>query len=175
MGRTTMKIIFSLFSVLLAVTMMTGQAQATSAKDLETIARAVGFMNNGPTGAVSVDVVFDPANADSAAHADEVIGLLAGGVGSKVTLTGKKVSAAGDITSRVIFLTRGAGSLYGPALNTAAGNNGITVSTDDACLGNGCVLVVKTQPSVDILVSTAAAAKTNTEFASAFSMMITKK
>lgn len=157
--------------------LVSAEVLADTKKDVETISKAVGFMNGGPSGTVEMAVVFDPANADSVAHADEVVALTSGGVGSKVKLTGKKVAAGsiGSVSSPVIYLTRGASAAYGAALDKAAANGGLTVSTDEACLGAGCVLVVKTQPSIDILVSTAAAAKTGTEFASAFSMMITKK
>jgi len=148
---------------------------ADTAKDFETIAKAVGFVTGGPTGDVSMDVLFDPSNPDSVAHADEVVSLTSGGIGSKVKLKGNKVSSAGAASSKVIFVTRGASALYGAALSQAASNGGMTVSTDEACLGSGCVMVVKTQPSVDILVSSAAASKTSTEFASAFRMMITEK
>ena len=150
-------------------------AYADTQRDFETIAKAIGFVSGGPSGAISMDVLYDPGNPDSVAHADEVIGLTSGGVGSKVKLTGKKVSSVSGASSKVIFVTRGASGLYGAALSQAAANGGLTVSTDENCLGGGCVLVVKTQPSVDIIVNTAAAETTGTEFASAFSMMITKR
>lgn len=156
--------------------MLSSPVLADSVKDFETISKAIGFINGGPSGTVEMDILYDAGNADSAAHADEVMALVASGVGSgKVKLTGKKVSSAGAASSPVIFVTRGASSMYGAALSKAAANGGLTVSTDEACLGSGCVLVVKTEPSVDILVSTTAAGTTGTEFASAFSMMITKK
>ena len=161
--------------VLAASAFFSAPAYADSKKDIETIAKAVGFINGGPSGAITMDVLFDPSNSDSVAHADEIIALTSGGIGKKVKLTGNKVSSAGAASSKVIFVTRGANSIYGAALDKAAANGGLTVSTDEACLGGGCVLVVKTEPSVDILVSSAAAGKTGTEFASAFSMMITKK
>lgn len=151
-------------------------AKADTMKDFETIAKAVGFINGGPSGSVAMDILYDPGNPASAAHADEVMGVLGGGAnGGKVTLTGNKITSPGSAGSKVIFVTRGASSMYGAALDKAAANGGLTVSTDDACLGSGCVMVVKTDPSVSIVVSTAASAKTKTEFASAFSMMITKK
>lgn len=155
------------------------QAQADSAKDFETLSKAVGFMNNGPSGAVEMAVVFDPSNPASVAHADEVIGLVSAGVGSgKVKLTGKKVeaSAVSGSTSKVIFLTKGANAAYGAAVTQAKANGGLTASTDLACLdAAACVVVVKTDPSVDIFVSTKASADTGAGFASAFSMMITQK
>lgn len=161
--------------ILSTVCMFSFSAYADTKKDFETIATAVGFIDGGPKGAVQMDILYDASNADSTAHAEEVAGIVAGGVGSKVKLTGNKITSVDAATSKVIFVTRGAGSLYGAALAKAGANGGLTVSTDMACLGGGCVLVVKTKPSVDIFVSSAAAGKTATEFASAFSMMITKK
>lgn len=149
-------------------------ARADTAKDIETLAKTIGFMNGGPTGDVSMDILYDPSNSVSVMHADE-IAALAKGEGSKVRLIGQKVTSPAAANAPVIFITRGAERMYSAALNKAAANQSITVSTDEACLGIGCVLVVKTVPSVDILVSTKAAKKTKTEFASAFSMMITKK
>lgn len=150
-------------------------AKADTNKDFQTISKAISFISGGPTGDVAVDVLYDSSNADSAAHADEVVALLSGGVGSKVKLTGKKISAPSSISAPVIFITRGANAHYSSALATAVSKGALTVSTDEACLGSGCVMVVKTQPSIEILVSTNAASQTGTEFASAFSMMIKQR
>ena len=150
-------------------------AHADTIKDLETIAKAIGFINNGPSGEVQMDILYNPGNAESVAHADEILDLTADGVRGKITLTGRKISSTSDAASKIIFITRGTDNLYGAALNAAAANGGLTVSTDENCLGTGCVLVVKTNPNIDILVSTAAASKTGTTFSSVFSMMITKR
>ncbi|MCH2038434.1 MAG: hypothetical protein MK137_07580 [Rickettsiales bacterium] len=122
-----------------------------------------------------MDVLYDPNNPDSEKHADTIINLLSNGVGSVITLTGNKISSLDDISSRIIFITRNTKPDYDSLIAKAAQNQGVTVSTDEKCLENGCVVVVKTQPSVDIFVSIDAANKTGTEFATAFSMMITKK
>ncbi len=155
--------------------LFTATAHANEKKDIETIAKSIGFINGGPSGSITMDIVFDPGNPESVAHADEVAAITSGGVGSKVKLTGNKVASPGEATSAVIFVTRGAGGVYAAALDQAVANGGLTVSNDVNCLGGGCVLVVQTQPSVDIFISTAAASKAGVEFASAFSMMITKK
>lgn len=153
---------------------MYNAAYADSTKDIETIARSIGFVNGGPKGSVQMDILYDPNNPASIEHANE-IERLSDGIGGKVKLTGKKVNSIESAQSQVIFMTRGTEELYSAALNQAAQNKGLTVSTDEECLGSGCVLVVKTQPSVDILVSTKAAEQTRTEFSSVFSMMVTKK
>jgi len=152
-------------------------AWADSKRDIETIAKVIGFINNGPVGHVEMAVVYDPNNPDSVAHANDVMSWAAGGVGSKVTLFAKKVtmSSVKSTSAPVLFLTRGTSAVYDAALARAKENKGLTVSTDDKCLGLGCVLVVRTSPHVDILVSTAAVNQTGAKFASAFSMMITKR
>ena len=157
-----------------AVALMSPVVMADSQKDFATMSKAISFIKSGPSGDVVMDILFDPSNADSKAHADEVASIVAGGVGSgKVKLSGQKVSSVSNASSQVIFVTRGASGLYGAALDKAAANGGLTVSTDENC--SGCVMVVKTEPSVDIFVNTAAASKTGTQFASAFSMMIIQK
>lgn len=52
-------------------------AYADTAKDFETLSKAIGFVSGGPSGAVTMDILYDAGNADSAAHADEVAGLTA--------------------------------------------------------------------------------------------------
>ncbi|MCH2038359.1 MAG: hypothetical protein MK137_07200 [Rickettsiales bacterium] len=168
-------IIRSIAACIVFLFVFTSISFADTKRDLETISKTISFIKNGPKGEVTMDVLFDPANPDSVAHADGVVELLSNGVGSRVKLTGKKVSSVNDITSRIIFVTRGVNNMYQSIIDKAAQNNGVTISTDENCLGNGCVVVVKTLPSVDIFVSIDAAEKTGTEFATAFSMMITKK
>lgn len=151
-------------------------AHADTKKDLELLSKTLGFITGGPSGDVNVAVVYDPANPESVAHADEVAAILGGGVSSgKVKLSGSKVAVGSQGGEPVYFITKGMGGHYAALLAAATSNGGITVSNDEACLGGGCVVVVKSEPSVDILVSSAAAGQTGTEFASAFSMMITKK
>lgn len=152
-------------------------ARADTKKDLETLSKAISFMKGGPLGVVDMAIVYDSADPDSVAHAEEIFKLSQQSVGTKVSLKGVKVPlyALDTQKSRVVFLTRGTQEIYEKALENAAKNQGITISTDEACLGTGCVLMVKTSPSIQIFVNTAAANAAGVEFASAFSMMITRK
>lgn len=169
------KILFFVISGLALSLAPYSSVYADTPKDFETIAKAIGFIDGGPTGPVTMDILYDPTNPSSAAHADEVMTILAPGVGDKVILSGRKITSPAEATSKIIFITKGTASMHAAALSKAAALGGLTVSTDESCLGTGCVMVVKTQPSVDIIVHTGASGKTGTEFASAFSMMITKK
>lgn len=168
---------YIILCVALLISTLPFSATADTKRDIETLSKVVGFINGGPVGAVDMGVIFDPDNPASVEHANEIMNIASGGIGSKVKLIPQKISMAsvGNTLSPVLFLTRGSEKSYKTALIKAKNNNGITVSTDTSCLGNGCVLVVKTLPRVDIFVSTAAADQVGAKFASAFSMMITKR
>jgi len=178
MSFKNIKIVLILIIVCLTM-MASGVAMADDEKDIKALTKAIGFIQGGPTGEVDVAVVFDPTNRDSSAHADAVIDIARSYKGSnKVKFSAKKISYANIefVKSKIIFITRGMEGKYDSILNKAIRLNAITVSTDENCLNKGgCVLIVKTDPDVDILVNTAVAARTGTEFSSAFSMMITKR
>ncbi len=173
-----MRILCVLFMVALMGVWST-QAHADTKKDFDLLAKAVSFIKGGPKGDITMAVVFDPANGKSVSHADSVMRIAGKGIkGGGLTIKPKKVLAGsvGKSSAKVFFITKGLKSHYTKVLNKAAAVGGLTVSTDTTCMDAGaCVLIVKTKPSVDIIVSTAASSKTGTEFASAFSMMITKK
>ena len=152
-------------------------AFADSKKDIETIAQVIEFMNNGPTGRVEMAVVYDPSNADSVQHANDIMSWASDGIGSKIKLVPHKVaiSAVSSSNAPIFFLTRGSNNCYPEALAKAKSNNGLTVSTDVSCLGQGCVLVVQTLPRVNILVSTDAQSRTGVKFSPAFSLIVTMR
>ena len=55
-------------------------AQAASQKDMQILGRALGFIENGPSGDVKIGIVTDSGNAASSAEADEIVGLIGGGL-----------------------------------------------------------------------------------------------
>ncbi len=151
-------------------------ARADTNKDIETITKAIGFIDNGPTGTVQMDILYNPSNPESIAHANEILTLIQQTKNDgKVTLTGAKIQNATAATSPLIFITRGTKNMHKAALKQAAKNHGLTVSTDESCLGSGCVLVIKTQPHIDIFISQTASEITGTKFSMAFKMMATRK
>lgn len=141
---------------------------AASEKDMQIIAKALGFIEGGPSGEVKVDVIFDPANAESVADADAVAGLLASGlVSGKITLKGAKTESSSG--AKVAYIAKGA---EGKASSLAGV---ITVSANPDCAISGkCVLGVSTTPKVEIHVSSSAASAVGASFGSAFRMMITE-
>lgn len=156
-----------------------GDVFATESKDIKALSKAVGFIQGGPTGDVEISIVFDPTNRESSEHASNImqVSTQEGGL-NKVKFVAKKVPYTNIdfINSKIIFVTRGMEGKYQAILDRAVKIGAITVSTDENCLNKGaCVLVVKTEPDIDILVSMSVADKIGVEFSSAFSMMITKR
>ena len=149
---------------------------ADAYRDVKAISRSVGFVVSGPIGDVSMDILYDPKNPDSLAHANEIFDAISNDTSEgKVNFIGRKITSPSDSTSKVIFLTRGTQGMYDYALEKAAENAGITVSNDKNCLGVGCVLVVKTDLYVDIAISTELAKQLGVKFSSAFRMIVTKR
>jgi hypothetical protein len=148
----------------------TAQAHAaTTARDLQLMARAVGFVNGLPRGSVDA-VIVDGPNA-AALHA-----LMGGGVsGGGVTLAPRRVALA-DLAgsgARVIIVPEGQASAHAAVAQAARQMNAVTVSTDMSCVRAGrCIIGVVAQPRVEIVVSRDAASAANISFGQAFRVMI---
>lgn len=150
-------------------------AHADAAKDLQVAARALTFLENGPSGKAVVGVVFDPSKPASVAEKNAVIAALGAGLSAGgLTLVGKPVEAGGvsGVSGvQALFLTKGVD--YGAVGGVAKSKKLITISSDPACAqSGGCVMSVATEPKVDITVNRATAAATGVSFKAAFRMMI---
>src|SRR6188472_3795906 len=70
-------------------------AHAEAAKDLQVLGRALTFLEGGPTGRVTIGVVFDPSKPASVAEKDEVMAALGGGFAAGgLTIVGAPVPVA---------------------------------------------------------------------------------
>jgi hypothetical protein len=158
-------------AALLAIfTMFMSQAHAvTTSRDLQVIARAVGFVNALPRGVVDVAIV-DGRGAD-ALLAAMGRGVTAGGV----RLNPRRVSLADLAQSgaRIIIVPEGQGASHGAIAAAARQLRAVTLSTDMSCVRAGhCVVGVAAAPRVEIVVSRAAATASHVSFSQAFRVMI---
>lgn len=157
---------------------LSATAQATTKKDLDILGRALGFVEGGPTGTVAAAIIHDPSNADSMAHADELMALLGGGLSvGKLTLQGSltDITAGAGGSTPLAFVTRGITSHESGYFSAAAGNGTIVVGELSCVEAGNCVISVTSSPSVKIYVSKTASGKASVAFADAFRMMITEK
>jgi hypothetical protein len=154
-----------------------GQA-AVTAKDIQVAGRVLGFTATPLTGNVKLGIVYDPANAGSAADEAALVGILGTGlaVGAvtliPVPITIDKIAST---PSDVIFLTSGLGADAAKAGAQAAAEKVICITTDLAATQAGsCAVDIQTAPTVQITVNKATAAASGVSFASAFMLMITE-
>lgn len=141
----------------------------SSARDAQLMARAVGFANGLPRGAIDVAVVDGPgAEAVLAVMGQRVT---AGGV----TLTPRRVSlsALGASGARVVIVPEGQAASHARIAEMARAMGALTISTDLDCVrANHCVVGVASSPRVEIIVSRSAARASGVSFAQAFRVMI---
>lgn len=168
-------------SVLFALGLMliSPDASAATQKDIQILGRALGFIENGPSGDVKIGIVTDSGNAASLAEANEILAIIGSGLKSgKINLQAEKLSAsaAAGSTHPVLYFTEGTSGSHASVFNAVSAKGTVTVSTHDSCLNaSQCVMVVKSVPKVDIKVSSAAAGASGVSFGSAFRMMISEQ
>lgn len=155
-----------------------GHADVT-AKDVQVAARTFGFLATKPTGSLTLAIVYAPAIADSKAEADALSGLLGSGLAAGgVTLVPSlvpvdqlaKLAGAG-----AVFVTAGLSAHQDAVFAAAKAAKLLTMATDMGCVQSGkCVLGVRAEPKVQIVVNKAAAEACQIGFQPAFRMMISE-
>jgi len=148
-------------------------------KDVQVMARALGFTENPPTGEVNIGIVFAPGNPQSAKEADDLkamlgAGLKAGNLTLKpVMIKIDELAGAGDVAA--FLLTEGVGADGAKIGAEAKSKKKPCVTIDMAQVQSGaCVMGIKSEPKVEIVVNKAAAADSGVSFAASFRMMITE-
>jgi hypothetical protein len=151
---------------------------AVTAKDIQVAGRVLGFITPPLSGNVKVGIVYDPANAGSAADEQALVGILGSGLAvGGVTLVPVPITIdkVASTPSDMIFLTAGLGAEGAKAGSQAAAEKIPCVTTDLAATQAGwCAVSIQSAPSVQITVNKATAATSGISFASAFMLMITE-
>ena len=146
--------------------------------DLQIAARALSFIENPPVGEVRVGIVFAPGMSGSLAEAGALQrllgdGLRAGRLVLKPVMVPVSEAAAADVG--LFFLTAGLGSEAAAVARHSKAKHIPCVTTDLDQVRNGlCVMGVRSQPRVEILVNRAAAADSGIVFSTAFRTLITE-
>lgn len=153
-------------------------ADEVTPADLHAIANALGFLNGLPRGApVTVGIVFG-ADSKAASQTAATLEAIAGPSQASfkaVTIAAKDLAHAQGHLDAVLLMPDAAGQA---ALVADATHHRklVTISTDPACLDQGvCVLMVKAQGRVHIVLNTQLAAAVGANFSSVFTMMVERK
>lgn len=171
------RVIGFVMTALVGVHFVTAANAEVTEKDFQVIARALGFMTNGPKGTVDIAIVHAPEVPASMAEAQAAQTLLGEGLqAGALTLRPVMVPASdlGKLTGvGAIFVTPGMDGQQDAIFAASQTSGTIIISTDRACVEAGkCTMFVATAAKVEILVNKAAAAAANVSFDSAFKMMI---
>ncbi|BAI73455.1 hypothetical protein AZL_028170 [Azospirillum sp. B510] len=151
-----------------------------TAKDVQVIAKTLGFTVPPLTGAVKVAVVFDPASPASQKDADDLKGILGSGLAvGAATLSPVLVPIAqldaGLNGTGLVLVTSGLSAQQERVFAAAKAKKLISVSPDAACVRSGhCVMGIKSEPKVEIVINKSAADASSVSFAPAFRMMISE-
>lgn len=161
-----------LLAAMLLAPLHYGMTQDLSDRDLQVIGRALGFVERLPAGS-QIAILHTPGNAAARAEAEKVQALIGAGLkaGSR-TLKPKLVALGGDLSdSAAIFATAG---LPSNGLLDALRLSKLPCVTIhfDYMRDSACVMAIRSQPRVDIVVSVAAAQVSDTAFSAAFRMLI---
>jgi hypothetical protein len=147
-----------------------------TAKDVQVMARALGFTEKPPTGDVTVGIVYQPSNPQSAKEAEDLQkmlgdGLKAGALVLKPLLI--KIDDAAGADVGVFLLTEGVGADAAKLAAASKAKHKACITVDLPQVQNGsCAMGVKSEPKVEITVNGTLAADSGIVFAASFRMMI---
>ena len=157
----------------------TSAAAEASLQDLQILVRALGFLERPPAGLAELGIAYPAASAAGRAEAERVAALFGDGLrAGALTLRPRLVpaDAAGEAPVVAVLLTDAALPQAAQIAVALAGRSVPTIATNAAAIGGGqIVLVLRSQPRVEILVSRTAAQTARVNFATAFRMMIQER
>jgi hypothetical protein len=156
---------------------LTEAAQASAAslsgRDVQIIAKAVGFLDPAPSGKV-IAVLYARGEAASKSDAEAIVGLFHGGISSDGgTITAKAIEA-GSLGDGIGYIAIIFAVDAGPAEQRGATRQKLLTITavDDLVRSGQVVMAVHSQPRVEIIVNRAAAQAAGIGFTAAFGMLV---
>lgn len=137
------------------------------------MAKAIGFMEPAPSGAATVAIAYDPADPASKQDADTIAGYFGDGLKAGAAVLKPKVIAVGQLsTGGFIAVVAAAGTKIDQVSAATRALKVACVTPDAAAVQAGqCVMSVKSDPKVEILISKSAASSSGVSFGSAFLLM----
>lgn len=151
-----------------------------SAKDGQVLGRTLGFIGDGLSGVVVVGIVVSNTDPLSQRDAESVRGVIGTDLpAGRVRLQFRLVSLdqLGTATGvSALYVTAGLAASMEAISGAAQRLRVPTISADLACVqARGCVVGFSTEPTVQIIIDTAAAERTGVHFMQAFRMLVREK
>jgi F0F1-type ATP synthase membrane subunit c/vacuolar-type H+-ATPase subunit K len=157
-------------------------AAEVTAANLEAVVRTLGFLETlHRDTAITVGIIYAPNTAAARAQAATVADRVSAMPGpNKSTLRATPLSAdsVGKAAEQldVMYLMPGASAEADAIIDAARRRHLVTISSDPACLDQKCcVLMVRTDRGVEIILQTALAEAVGARFSTVFSMMVKRQ
>jgi hypothetical protein len=177
--------LFRSIAVALLLLSTVGLAQAASdisMDDLQAATRTLGFLDSLPfDGTIVVGLVFSSNVPESKAAATEVAGWLAANPGREKFVFRPKLVSVGALVQGndrldAIFLMPGLTIDAATIAEAIRRRHLVSISTDPACLETSCcVLMVRADHGVEIVLDTAMAEAVGARFSTVFTMVVKRK
>ena len=153
---------------------------ATDRRDLEVMARSMGFLAGVKRGEVVLGVVVDPTIEASRAEATSVRESVEAGISAAALEFSSKdvpVDRIDELSGiDLILVTDGLVDHHSKIFEAASRRGILTVSTDERCVDSGkCVMWVQGSPSVRIVVNKQAASESSIRFQTSFRLLVTER
>lgn len=164
---------FALALLTAAVGLNAANAGSLTQKDVQILAKAIGFLEPPPSGPATVAIAYDPADPASKQDADAIAGYFGDGLKAGGAVLKPKVTEVGQLSAGGFIAVVAASGVKIEQVNTATRALHVACITADATAvqAGNCVMSVKSDPKVEILISKSAASGSNVGFGSAFLLM----
>lgn len=148
-------------------------AASLTQKDIQILAKAIGFLEPAPSGTGTVAIVYEPSDAASKQDAEAIAGYFGDGLKAGNSILKAKIVEAGQSGSGgYVALVAASGARLDQVAAAARAQHAPCITADVAAVQAGqCVMAVRSEPRVEILINRAAAASSNVTFGSAFLLM----
>ncbi len=160
---------------LLCATGGTSAADAASMtqKDVQILAKAIGFLEPAPSGTGTVAISYDPADPASKQDADAIAAYFGDGLKAGAAMLKPKVVEIGQLGGGGFIAVVAASGVKVAEVTAATRAQHVACITADATAvqAGQCVMSVKSDPKVEILINRAAATSSGVGFGSAFLLM----
>ncbi len=157
-------------------------ADDVTVADLQAAVRAIGFSENSPRdGTTVIGVVYASQNPSGKALALQTAGLLSTLKGpDKSTIRARTVSVENLVQANdrldAIYLLPGMSTEAPEIVEAIRRRHILSISNDTACLEtNCCVLMVRANPQVEIILNSALAQAVGADFSTVFAMIVKRK
>jgi hypothetical protein len=142
-------------------------------KEVQILAKTIGFLEPPPSGASIVAIAYDASNPASRADADSIASYFGDGLKAGAAVVTAKVTPVGQLPAGGFIAVVAASGVNLEQVSSATRSLHATCITADtrAVEAGQCVMSVKSDPKVEILINRTAATNSGVTFGSAFLLM----